>query len=222
MEQEWRALHDAHNKTPAGPNGKDRFVQIQESIERIFSGQLTADEVRKLAAAADELPAEIEEFGFTADALAFLVKRLTEMEERERLVELLATRCPTWVRWPTHIEYHLASQGERFEQPILILGDAYSRCKSQQTRKALIAAVRRGFRGYEIEGSDDAEYVKNAMQWYLKNGSDLEFNYLYVTNDSAYPVHPLFVEKGEAGTDRYHKRLRARLRAYPRTELHGR
>ena len=120
-----------------------------------------------LAASCDKLPARVEKWGFTRDVLAFLGTSLADCGDRERLVALLSKRCPNRIHWPENVEFYLAVRAKRLRDPILILGEAYSKSQVPETRHALAAAVRRGFVDLGIRGKDDAEYVKNAMQWYV-------------------------------------------------------
>src|SRR6185437_1494577 len=98
---------------------------------------------------------------FINDVLAYLVKSLAEDKERELLVQLLSTRCPTWIDWPQPIEYYLAVQGNRLADPVMVLGDAFTRSEVPETRMVLALAIRRAFDGFGIGGRNDREFVKN-------------------------------------------------------------
>ena len=203
LEKEWQALQDTYHKTPEqipGDGGKSKYSNLRRMIERLFQKRLSKHEVRALAARSDALPAYFERASFTSDALEFLVKVLVHSGERDRLVNLLATRCPSWVAWPVRLEYYLAREGKRFEDPIVILGEAYSKCETSETREILANAVRRGFRGLEISGEGDADYVYNAMQWYRQEKEHVVFNEHYGRNHEDALQFMLF--KGTSGSAR--------------------
>ena len=84
-------------------------------------------------------------------------------------------------------------------RPILVLGEAYSKCNDAAVRGEIAAAVRRAFIGSGIRGDNDDAFVKSAMQWYKQNKERLEVNTAYYLNlsdlDSRYSENPLFVMK---------------------------
>ena len=83
----------------------------------------------------------------------------------------------------TTAEYCVVYSGWRFTDPILIFGEAHSKCQVPETRRALAAAVRRSFAGLGIHGKDDAEFVSNAMRWYMKEKGRLIANREYYRNE---------------------------------------
>ena len=79
---------------------------------------------------------------------------LLEGGDREGLVTLLSTRCPRVIYIYEDVETALAFGGDRrmypvysgkLDDPLLILGDAYAKCKFPEVRKQLAAALRRAF-----------------------------------------------------------------------------
>jgi len=97
-------------------------------------------------------------------------------------VKLLSTRCQSEIGISNDIEYYLADCGKKLKDPILVLGEAFSKCKVPEVRHDIAGAVRRGFAGHGIRGKDDAEYVANAMQWYEKEKDHLIVNVEYWHN----------------------------------------
>ena len=85
---------------------------------------------------------------------------------------------------------------KELKDPILILGEAYARCKDTRDRKVIATAVRHAFMALGVKGKDDAEFVKNAMQWYSQNKDRLELDWMYADNDRSfgpsYDKRPLF------------------------------
>jgi hypothetical protein len=152
--------------------------------DRLFRERLSETDLRQLTTSCDVLPVRTEEWVFTTDLLEFMVRAFVRSPDRESLVTLLSKRCPTWVDWPTSIEYYLARHGGRLKSPMSVLGDAYFRCQAPETRRSLAAAVRRGFVDLGIDGTDDADYVKHAMQCYEKEKDHWVVNSDYTMNET--------------------------------------
>jgi hypothetical protein len=194
VQKEWQSLHDTYDK-PAkfdktlgrvvGQNGKDKLFELQQTIDRLLRTRLSEGDVRQLAASSGTLPARVEEWGFTRDVLAFLTKSFAESGDRERLVTLLSTRCPSRIDWPVNIEFYLARQESTLKDPIAILGEAYSKSQVPETRHVLAAALRRAFAGLGPRGKDGSEYVENAMRWYESEKHHLAVSSDYTMNESA-------------------------------------
>jgi hypothetical protein len=129
--------------------------------------------------------------------------------DHDGLVTLLAASC---LRDEDDVEWLLAIS-KNIKDPILILGDAYAKAKRPETRAEIAAAVRRGFCGLGVTGRDDAELVKNAMEWFRQHRRDLELNINYDKNSSArlqsllepdrYEKNPLFVRRTMAKEKRH-------------------
>jgi len=185
-----------------GDNGKTKYCVRLRMAERLFRNRLSEQNVYQLASSCNALPVRVEDRGFEESVLAFLVKVLVELGDREALVGLLSTRSPIWFNGIEPIECHLIVRGERLKDAILILGDAYSQCEVPETRHTLAAEVRRGFAGFDIGGWGDADYVKNALQWYEKEKGRLEPNPLYLANEISFIKNPLFKEKVGPTTER--------------------
>lgn len=195
IEKDWRAICDLPADQVPGDDGKTKYVEKLRIIERLFRNRLSEQNVYQLVGSCDDLPVSAEDRGFQDSVLAFLVKVLVELGDREALVALLSTRSPTWFDGIEPIEYHLVARGDRLIDPVLILGDAYSRCDVPETRRTLAAAVRRGFAKYGIGGWGDADYVNNAMQWYEKEKTRLDPNWRYGANEISPIKYPLFKDK---------------------------
>lgn len=195
IEQEWRAICDLPADQVPGDDGKTKYVEKLRMIERLFRNRLSEQNVYQLAGSCDDLPVSVKDRGFQDSVLAFLVKVLVKLGDREALVTMLSTRSPTWFDGIEPIEFYLVARGDRLKDPILILGDAYSRCDVPETRRTLAAAVRRGFASFGIGGWGDADYVNNAMQWYEKEKGRLAPNWRYGANEISPIKYPLFKDK---------------------------
>jgi hypothetical protein len=210
IEDELQSLFAIPDEQIRGKDGKSKFTARQGMVERLFRQRFSHQDVCELAESCGTLPTRPR--GFATHVLEFLVRSLTEWGDRERLVNLLATRCPEYVEYPGAIEFYLAYCGKGLKDPILILGEAYSESQVAETRRALAAAVRRAFAAFPVEGKDDTEYVENAMQWYAREKSHLIANSEYTLNETTNPfgrdcfyhaelygkwltMYPLFVEK---------------------------
>lgn len=206
IEKQWHALHEAYSKSPElipGDDGKTKYGNCQKLTRRLLRKHLSDQEVRQLATSCGSLPERVEEAGFTADVLAWLVRALVGVGDRERLVDLLSSRCPDWNSWPLHIEYYLAAEAKQLGDPVSILGDAFSKCKTAETRLALAAALRRALKGFGIRGNNDAEFVDKATKWHKEHQGELTLNTEYPRNEiapdsHAYWRHPLFKWKSAA------------------------
>ena len=187
IEKEYDSLGDAYAKNSGlipGDDLGDKSINVDKMFHSLLKKQLSGSELHQLAAACDTLPADVENAGFARGVLAFIVKSFADSADRESLVRLLSTRCPCSLDGPETIEFVLAAEAKRLKDPILILGEAYAQCRVPKTRRALAAAVRRGFAGLGIRGKDDADFVMNAMQWYEKEKDHLVVNNYYVANDA--------------------------------------
>ena len=65
---------------------------------------------------------------------------------------------------------------------MLVLSDAYAKCRSAEVGRQLAEAARWAFKGFPVSGKDDAEFIRNAMRWYKANKDHLTVNYEYNTD----------------------------------------
>jgi hypothetical protein len=212
IQTEWQSLQAAYEKDTWGKPSKSKYSELVAAVDRLFMKRLSKEDLRSLAASSEMVAVlDKDRNHFVTDLLAFMVKAFVGFGDRESLVILLSKRCPSRIAWPEDIEYYLAHRARRLTDPILVLGEAYSRCQVPETRHTLAAAVRRGFAGLGIRGNDDADYVKNAMQWYERQKNELAVNVRYPLNESGgvmlftievYGEHPEFYEQPPAGAVR--------------------
>jgi hypothetical protein len=203
IEHEWQSLWDAYGKVKLRES-KAKYVELVASVDRLFWKRLSAQRLRHLAATAETLPVLADDRSqFDNELLAFMVKALVKLGDRESLVELLSKRCTSRIDWPELLEFTLTFRGKELKDPILILGEAYARCVVPETRHILAASVRRSFADFRIPGNDDAERVANAMRWYEKEKDDLVVNQSYTLNETShgisftvetYETHPEFYD----------------------------
>jgi hypothetical protein len=203
IENEWQALWDGYYEDPTRNQSKSEYGTLMMAVERLFRTRLSGRSLRQLAARSEKAPVPTV-YGsppFESGVLEFMVQTFVESGDRESLVELLSKRCPYRVGWMTTIEYFVAYSGWRFADPILIFGEAHSKCQVPETRHALAAAVRRSFAGFGIHGKDDSEFVSNAIRWYMKEKGDLIVNREYYRNENtslpieSYEGHPEYYDK---------------------------
>jgi hypothetical protein len=206
IQNEWESLHDTANNT-VGPEAAEKYglkhEKLDRMLRRIIESNLSYDALRNLTATCDTLPVLAKDRSeFTNEVLAYMERTFIDSGDRENLVKLLSTRCQLEVGYQIEIEYWLACYGEKLKDPILVLGEAFSKCKVPEVRHELARAVRRGFSGHGIGGKDDAEYVANAMQWYEKEKNRLIVNGEYWRNATHLPAefydeHPELFSKSE-------------------------
>ncbi|HEY2411267.1 MAG TPA: hypothetical protein VGI40_03445 [Pirellulaceae bacterium] len=187
IERQWQSLQDAYDnnsETIPGKPGKDKYAQLEKMVNNLLRKNLSDRELRKLAGSTGTIP----DLGFGHEVVEFMVRYFTRSGDRESLIALLSKRCPGRVGFYDTVEFCLTHRGQRLKDPILILGEAYSKCQVPAARHDLAAAVRRGFGGLGIRGQDDAEYIENAMQWYEKEKDHLVVNPNYWRNEMHFPL----------------------------------
>jgi len=160
-------------KTPTQTWGR-KNENLNEMQQKILDNLSTAD-MRCLAATCDTLPVhEKDPNAFEINVLQHMVRKFIHAGDRDSLVTLFSTRFPIYLYAEMTTTYALLHLSKNtLKDPILILGEAYSRCKVPEVRHDIAEIVRDGFQGFDIPGKDDAEFVKNAMQWYENNKSHL-------------------------------------------------
>jgi uncharacterized protein (TIGR03067 family) len=185
LEKEWRLLKSAPEVTVCEKYGKSTWKEHMAA--RLIAKRLSKQDVSDLAASCKALPVDPKDWSpFVHDVSAHLIGNL----ERDDLVTMLSTRCPRGVG-ECALEFNLAAQGileNRQTDPILVLGEAYARCQIPDVRRVLIESICRGFGGHGIRRGSDAEFVKNAMQWYQENKDHLTLNWDYWYRELSSPM----------------------------------
>ena len=206
IEKEWRSLEDAFN---AASGGKARYYEYVQSVDRLFEKRLSDRDLCDLAASPKLPPVPEDQSNFVYAILTHMVKAFVQSGNRQCLVDFLAQRCPGRIHGPEYIEFHVAFHGKKLKDPILVLGEAYAKCRVPETRHALAASVRRGFAGRGVRGKDEAEFVQNAMQWYEKEKGHLVVNSTYTLNVTSNGV-AFTIESYEKHPDYYDNPPQAR------------
>jgi hypothetical protein len=191
MEKAWLKWREVAATRPHSPYGFG-----MEHLAGLLKNELSQQELHALAASFETMPCDTRFQETLLDATIFIC---LEAGDRKGLVTLLAANCPLLVCGLYHIEYFIMDCGKKMDDKVVILGEAYSRARKPETRRAIATAVRRGFYGLGVRGRDDDELVKNAMQWYRENKDRVTFNGRYVLNavstGSDYRENPLFKMK---------------------------
>jgi hypothetical protein len=203
VQKEWDSLCDSFGQdTWTQDNSEER----DKMLDSILNKHLSETDLRELAASCGKLPVlEKDRSPFANSVLSHMVVAFVDSGNRKSLVTLLATRCPNRVYTYNDIEYYLAlwERKKTLKHPILILGEAYSRCKAPEVRHDIAKVIRRGFATMQIPGlrySDqkDDSYVENAMKWYQMHKDELAPNPKYghnaVVDQDTYTI-PLFLWK---------------------------
>lgn len=178
IETNWNAV-----ETELHGNVGSKDENLIEGRYKVLATQLSLDDLRGLLASCDSLPIADRQRGeFINAVLAFMVERFVDSGDRQSVVRLLSKRCPIHISFYHDIEFFLAYRGNKLKDPILVLGNAYSECTIPDVRHDIAGAVRRGFAGMGIRGADDADFVRNAMQWYEQEKSHLTVNPMYWQN----------------------------------------
>lgn len=181
---EWGSLMEEYNIAPVGEETGEKYglknEKLYEMLDNILEKHLSKADLRQLAETCGELPAHAWKRSEFANAvLEYMTMRFIRSGDRENLLKLLSTRFPDQIGFQTPIECGIVSWGKKLKDPILLLGEAYSKSEEPEVRHHLAIIVRRAFIGSGIKGQDDTEFVKNAMQWYEKNKEYLTVNLRY-------------------------------------------
>jgi hypothetical protein len=220
IQRQYESLLDAANKTTQGPEYAATFGLkneiLTDTLYHIVTSNLPAEDLRQLAATCGTLPTDANHWSpYTRDVFSYMMQSIIDSGDRDIVLKTLSTRCPDCIWSYDLVENYLAERGEKLREPVLLLGEAYFKCRDPEVRHHIAAAVRRGFTSSGIRGKDDAEFVSNAMQWYKRERGHLMLNPRHVLM-GAIPPHeendpnfkwllqydkmpPLFVERGRAG-----------------------
>ena len=202
VEKKWDAIWDEYKKTPHEQKGKkygDKNSILHKILGTALKDNLSSEDVYHLANTCEVLAPNINDRSkFENIVLRYLAEVLVAEGDRQGLVKLLSTRAPNAICHEP-IEFYVVYRGNKLKDPILIFLEAYTKCKSHDVRRALIASIRRGFAGHKIEGEDDKAFVKNAKKWYEEEKNNLVSNdkYAYKTLIipwNAYEKHPELYE----------------------------
>lgn len=195
VKKEWQALHDSF---PERSSSKDNFEERTKMLHAVVKRQLTHEDMGTLAATCGTLSADENAWSeFERCTIEEMLQVFVTSGDRDNLVKLLSTRCPSHYGF-MDIEDYLVRIGEKkLEDPVLILGEAYSKCQVPQVRKVIAKAARRGLKGFGIRANNDAEFVERAMKWYEQEKDHLAFNPEYGSNSHmpgphTYLKRPLF------------------------------
>jgi hypothetical protein len=182
VQKQWDAI--ASIKT----QDKSVYQELLDKQLHILESNLSYDALRNLTATCDTLPVRAKDrSAFINAVLAHMERTFIDSGDRGNLVKLLSTRCQLEVGIARDIEFYLVYYGKKLKDPILVLGEAFTKCKVPEVRHDIAGAVRRAFAGHGIRGKDDAEYVTNAMQWYEKEKDHLIVNGEYSRNSEWVP-----------------------------------
>jgi hypothetical protein len=203
IEKEWESLDTRRGPSIESPHARDEIDRIAVARAKTLKENLSAEDMRQLVASSAALSSDPKKRGvFANEVLCWMIGFFLDSGDRDQLIKLLSTRFEQRLGLSYDIELALVGRGKRLKDPILILGEAYARCKDPDVRAEIAAAVRRAFTGSEIRGKDDAEFVMNSMQWYKKNRERLVVNPAYIANavsiDGDYGTNPLFTLKKSA------------------------
>ena len=171
VKQEWQALHDSFGDKWT----KDNYGEHTSKLQGIFKKRLSPQDMAVLAATVTAAH-ENTWSEFDRSAMEVLFEAFVTSGDRENLVTLLASRCASEYSFE-RVEAYLIRHGKKkLKDPILVLGEAYSRSEDPQVRKTIAEAARRSVKGLGIRGNDDAEFVDRAMRWYQTHRDQLIVN----------------------------------------------
>jgi hypothetical protein len=180
VEKEYESLRDRAFQT-RGDEGIEKYGSKNEKLDamldEIIRKRLSESDLRGLAATCGTLPLHEADWGlFTHAVLDRMVECFVASGDRDSLVKMLSTRCPTSFQGNRFLGYQLVTGGKALKDPILVLGDAYSKCKIPEVRHQIAIVVREAFTSSGVHGKDDADFVENAMKWYEMERANLVVN----------------------------------------------
>ncbi|MCD4727322.1 MAG: hypothetical protein K8R46_06660 [Pirellulales bacterium] len=184
IERQWHAVWEDYDNTPDSKKADKYGLKNEHLIEKlsdVLKQNVSDQDIHRLADMCEELPVLGKDRSeFVNRVLEYMARHFLRNHDRDGLLKLLTTRFPDQFgpSMDDPIEYHLVDWGEK-KDGILLLGEAYAKCKDPQARHHLAIVVRRAFIGSGIKGKDDDEFVKNAMQWYEKEKDHLIVNIRY-------------------------------------------
>lgn len=199
VKNEWHTLHESLPRPT-----KDNFHERQKKLRGLLMTRLSRQDMATLAVTCESLPVDEREWDeFSHCMVEVMLDVFIAMNDRENLVMLLSLRCPSHFEL-MDIEEYLVCRAKRLEDPVLIFGEAYSKCRDPQVRQVIGKAVRRGFKGFGIRGNNDTEFVEKAMKWYGHEKNQLVVNPDYGLNQGmdGYYKRPLFTWKSPGATGR--------------------
>jgi hypothetical protein len=221
IQTQYESILDAARKTPQDPAYAAKYglknEKLDETLDEILATNLSLEDVRRLAATCGTLPTDQSHWnGFTREVFSYMMQSIVDSGDRDLALRTLSTRCPDFIGPFDLVEFYLVEHGDKVKEPVSLLGEAYSNCRDPDVRRHIAAAVRRGFTSLGVRGTDDAEFVANAVRWYNKekgrlvlnprhrllgrimphNEDDPNFRWL-VQYDK---MQPLFVRQGIPGT----------------------
>jgi hypothetical protein len=172
---EFRQLEKDLSKTRTVPPPKDKGFAVRQ-MEALLKKRLPKEDIPGLIASISPAPDDEDKRSeFEACFLDVLAEMLIDSGDRENLVSLFSTQFSTHIGFGAS-ERVLVCPAGHLKDPILVLGDAYGRAKNATIRTRIAAALHRGFDGNGIKGGDEAQFVKNSMQWYQDNKGELTLN----------------------------------------------
>jgi hypothetical protein len=186
-------------------SSKDMYAENCKKLDAILAKRLSDQDLRDLSETCIALPPEPIDLGpFNSSLLQRMLYAFVTSGDRDSLVAMLSRRFPPKY-YAMDTEDFLVRFGRRVRDPALILGEAYSQCRTPEVRALIATAVRHGFAGSGVKGKDDAAFVANAMRWYEQNKARLVFNDAYGYNAAmaivggGYRTNPLFKFKSGVG-----------------------
>ena len=199
VKKEWNALQETYEKTPEKlPGGRSNaYDTVTEMHGTLLRNSFSDADMRALAATCGSLPTRYREWGdFERNTMRFAIEVFVDSGDRESLVRLLSTRLPLRVgKYPVEEYLAIVARG-RLADPILVLAEAYSKSRVPETRAYIAAAMRRAFDGVGKRGTDDADFIKNAVERYKRERDRLAVNALYWDPDVAIPLEPVETAPG--------------------------
>jgi hypothetical protein len=217
LRKQYEAALDASRQLPeqeraATYGGKNE--KLDAMLDALVKTNLTSSDLRRLATTCSILPTDGNHWDdFTRHVFSYMLQSLLDSGDRDAVLNALSTRCPDFVWDFDYIEFYIPYRGGKLQHPILILEEAYFKCRDPDVRHHIALAFRRAFTSSGIRGDRDPEFVRNATKWYREDCGHLRLNRRHRPRSKTFPheendpmfrslldfgrLPPLFVEIGK-------------------------
>jgi hypothetical protein len=182
----------------------DKYEAVNSAISDVLESRIRENE-SALAEITEALVTTDDREG-THGLYCALVSYLARKNEGRRMTEALSVRCPKAMYRGAIEDYVVIVFSDELKDGTLVLCAAYEQAKNEDSKAALAAALRRGFR-FIGPLADDKTLSTDVRAWYQANADQYEPNLRYLSHrilSGAYDYERsgLFVRKGVQAPER--------------------
>ena len=168
-----------------------RITILKELLDRQPTNIINAETAR-VCQKAVRLPsgaATSSEEAYDAALLSALVDRAVDKHDRMALVNLLRHNCPRIVEQLMPPEFYFATE---WPDAVSCLFEAYDTAADALAKKDLLACLERAFPSIRARSPNDADFIREAREWYAEKRLELKINqhYPWLAGQPAEPNPP--------------------------------